>query len=127
MLAEYLLAAEYEPTNPAWQAEIGNAYIKRGDLVAALAAYQHATELAPNKSTYWSLLAVFCAENSVYLEEWDCQPRKRRWRFPPMTRLRWMRWAGLIFLRADMPAPSRFCWMWSSVSPIICLRRSILR
>lgn len=69
MLAEYLLAAEYEPTNPAWQAELGNAYIKRGDLLSALAAYQHATELAPNESTYWGLLAVFCAENGVYLEE----------------------------------------------------------
>jgi len=69
MLAEYLLAAEYEPTNPAWQAGLGNAYIKRGDLVSALTAYQHATELAPNESTYWSLLAVFCAENGVHLED----------------------------------------------------------
>jgi tetratricopeptide (TPR) repeat protein len=69
MLSEYLLAAEYEPTNPAWQAEIGNAYIKRGDLVAALAAYQRATELAPDESTYWRLLAVFCAENSIHLED----------------------------------------------------------
>jgi tetratricopeptide (TPR) repeat protein len=69
MLAEYLLAAEYEPTNPAWQAEIGNANFKNGDLVAALAAYQRATELAPNESTYWRLLAVFCAENVVYLDE----------------------------------------------------------
>jgi tetratricopeptide (TPR) repeat protein len=69
MLSEYLSAAEYEPTNPAWQAEIGNAYVKRGDLVAALAAYQHATELAPNESTYWRLLADFCAENGVYLDD----------------------------------------------------------
>lgn len=69
MLAEYLQAAETEPGNPAWQAELGNAYIKNGDLNAALAAYQHATELAPNESTYWRLLAVFCAENGVYLDE----------------------------------------------------------
>jgi tetratricopeptide (TPR) repeat protein len=69
MLAEYLLAAEYEPTNPAWQAELGNAYAKRGDLVAALAAYQHAVLLAPNESIYLSRLAAFCAENGVYLEE----------------------------------------------------------
>jgi tetratricopeptide (TPR) repeat protein len=69
MLAEYLLAAKYEPTNPAWQAGIGDAYIKSGDLVAALAAYQRATELAPNESTYWRLLAVFCVENSVYMED----------------------------------------------------------
>ncbi len=69
MLAEYLKAAESEPSNPAWQAELGNAYIKNGDLVAALSAYQRATELAPNESTYWRLLAAFCAENGVYLEE----------------------------------------------------------
>jgi tetratricopeptide (TPR) repeat protein len=69
MLAEYLLAAEYEPTNPAWQAGLGEAYARRGDLVSALAAYQHATELAPNESTYWSLLAVFCAENGVHLDD----------------------------------------------------------
>ena len=69
MLAEYLLAARYEPANPAWQAEIGNAYTLHGDLAAALTAYQHATELAPNESTYWRLLAVFCAENGVQVED----------------------------------------------------------
>jgi tetratricopeptide (TPR) repeat protein len=69
MLAEYLFAAEYEPTNPAWQAEIGNAQVKSGDLIAALAAYQRATELAPNESIYWRLLAAFCAENGVYLDD----------------------------------------------------------
>jgi tetratricopeptide (TPR) repeat protein len=69
MLAEYLLAAEYEPDNPAWQAGIAEAYVKRGDLVAALVTYQHATELAPNESTYWSLLAIFCAQNNIHLED----------------------------------------------------------
>lgn len=69
MLAEYLLAAEYEPTNPAWQASIGDAQLKRGDLPAALTAYQHATELAPNDAAYWRLLAIFCAENSVRVED----------------------------------------------------------
>ena len=54
---------------PRGRLRLGNAYIKRGDLVAALAAYQHATELAPNESTYWRLLAVFCAENGVHLED----------------------------------------------------------
>jgi tetratricopeptide (TPR) repeat protein len=69
MLAEYLLAAQYDPANPAWQAEIGNAYFKGGDIAAALKAYQHATELAPDDSTYWRLLAVFCAENGVHVED----------------------------------------------------------
>ncbi|MBI3161228.1 MAG: tetratricopeptide repeat protein [Chloroflexi bacterium] len=69
MLAEYLLAAEYDPQNPAWQVEIGNAHLKLGDLVSALAAFQYATELAPTDPTYWSLLGMFCAENSVHLED----------------------------------------------------------
>lgn len=69
MLLEYQKAAELEPDNPVWQVEIGNAYSKNGDLVSAFVAYQKATELAPNDSTYWRLLAVFCAENGVHLED----------------------------------------------------------
>lgn len=69
MLAEYLLAAEYDPQNPAWRAAIGDAYVKLGDLVAALSAYQRAVELAPGDPAYWRRLAVFCAENGVHLEE----------------------------------------------------------
>jgi len=68
-LAEYLLAARIEPGNPAWQAEIGNARARLGDLTSAMAAYQRATELAPNETTYWRLLAVLCAENGIYVEE----------------------------------------------------------
>lgn len=69
MLAEYLLAAEYEPDNPAWRAGVGDAYAKRGDLNAALTAFQRAAELAPTDATYRRLLAVFCAENNIYVEE----------------------------------------------------------
>jgi len=69
MLAEYLLAAEFEPENPAWQASIGDAHVNLGDLVSALSAYQRAVELAPSESTYWRLLAVFCAENGVHIED----------------------------------------------------------
>jgi tetratricopeptide (TPR) repeat protein len=69
MLAEYQLAAEYEPTNPAWQVQIGNAHFKLGDLALALASYQRAIDLAPDDPTYWRLLAVFCAENGVHVED----------------------------------------------------------
>jgi tetratricopeptide (TPR) repeat protein len=69
VLAEYLLAAEYDPGNPAWWASIGDAYVKLGDLVSAFDAYQHAAQLAPDESTYWRLLAVFCAENGVHIED----------------------------------------------------------
>ena len=69
MLAEYLLAAEYEPDNPVWRASLADAYSKNGDLVFALAAYQAATELAPTDATYWRLLAVFCSNNGVRVED----------------------------------------------------------
>ncbi len=69
MRAEYALAAEFEPTNPAWQASLGDAHFKLGDLTSALIAYQKATELAPTDSNYWRLLANFCAENGVNVED----------------------------------------------------------
>jgi len=69
MLEEYLLAAQIEPQNPRWQASLGDTYTKLGDLVSALAAHQRAVELAPTDAEYWRLLAVFCAENAVQVEE----------------------------------------------------------
>ncbi|MBM3124066.1 MAG: tetratricopeptide repeat protein [Chloroflexi bacterium] len=69
MLAEYLLAAEYDPQNPAWQAAVGDAFLRLGDLEAAFRAYENAAGLAPEDPTYWRLLALFCAENGVYVEE----------------------------------------------------------
>jgi tetratricopeptide (TPR) repeat protein len=83
MLAEYLLAAEYEPSNPAWQAGIGNAYFKIGDLTAALTAYQLATDLAPNDPTYWRLLAVFCAENNIHIEDLGLPAAQKAVQFAP--------------------------------------------
>jgi tetratricopeptide (TPR) repeat protein len=68
-LTEYLLAAQIEPENPAWQASIGEARVQLGDLASALSAYKKATELAPNESTYWQLLAIVCAENNTWVEE----------------------------------------------------------
>ncbi|MBE0671919.1 MAG: tetratricopeptide repeat protein [Anaerolineales bacterium] len=69
MRAEYALAAEFDPANPAWQAALGDAYLKLGDLTSALNRYQRAAELAPTDPTYWRLLAVFCAENRVNVED----------------------------------------------------------
>jgi tetratricopeptide (TPR) repeat protein len=63
--AEYSRAARLEPENPALQSLLGEAHASSGDLVAALEAYQNAVELAPSESTYWRLLALFCADNDV--------------------------------------------------------------
>ena len=68
-LAEYLLAAEYDPDNPAWQMSIGNAYALSGDLQAALERYYRATELAPTDVTIWLALASFSAQYNMQVEE----------------------------------------------------------
>jgi tetratricopeptide (TPR) repeat protein len=64
-LAEYTRASQLEPRNAALQSLVGEAQAANGDLVAALAAYETAVELAPAESTYWRLLALFCADNNV--------------------------------------------------------------
>ncbi|HVN15260.1 MAG TPA: tetratricopeptide repeat protein [Anaerolineales bacterium] len=68
-LAEYQAAAQIEPDNPAWKASIGETYARLGDLVSALAAYQRATEIASSDATYWRLLATFCAQYSVRVDD----------------------------------------------------------
>lgn len=68
-MKEYQQAAEIEPENPTWQATLGEIYAARGDLVTALSAYQRAAQLTPDEPTYWRLLALFCAEYLVHLED----------------------------------------------------------
>jgi len=66
---EYQQAAALEPENPAWQATLGEIDAAQGNLATALSAYQRATELAPDEPTYWRLLALFCAEYLVHIED----------------------------------------------------------
>jgi tetratricopeptide (TPR) repeat protein len=68
-LAEYQLASEYDPDNPAWQVSIGEAYSYSGDLQSAIESYLLATEMDPENPVYWRLLAEFCARFDVQLVE----------------------------------------------------------
>lgn len=68
-LAEFQFAAELEPANPAWLVSMGEAYARLGDLIRALEAYQAATTLAPEDPNYWRLLAIFCAQNNVNIND----------------------------------------------------------
>lgn len=68
-VGEYRQAADLEPKNAEWQAALGDAYTSAGDLVSALAAYRQAASLAPQNATYWRLLALFCADNSIQVLE----------------------------------------------------------
>lgn len=67
-LVEFQAAARLDRDNPAWRVSIGEAYSKLGDLIRALEAYQAATMLAPEDASYWRLLALFCAQNNVNVE-----------------------------------------------------------
>ena len=68
-LLDYQRAASLDPKNAEWQAALGEAYGLTGDLVSALQAYQKATELARDQAGYWRLLAMFCADNAIQLQE----------------------------------------------------------
>ena len=68
-LAEYQKAALIDPNNPTWQISLGESFTLNGDLVSALNAYQKATMLKPNDAVYWSLLAMFCADNDVRVSD----------------------------------------------------------
>lgn len=68
-LTEFKFAATLEPDNPAWQVSVGESHTKLGDLINALRAYQTATTLAPDEASYWRLLAIFCAQNSINIKD----------------------------------------------------------
>jgi len=68
-LAEFQMVVILEPENPAWLAALGDAYAQYGDLPPALEAYQHAVSLVPNDPLYWRLLAVFCSQFDVQVNE----------------------------------------------------------
>lgn len=68
-LTEFQSAARLDEKNPAWQVSLGETYSKLGDLISALQAYQAATALVPENAEYWRLLAMFCAQNNVNVED----------------------------------------------------------
>ena len=68
-LTEFEAAAALEPKNPTWFVSLGESYAKLGDLIRALEAYQRATNLAPEDASYWRLLAIFCGQNNVNVND----------------------------------------------------------
>lgn len=68
-LIEYQAAARLEPENPAWFISIGEEFSKLGDLILALESYQYTTELAPDDAEFWRLLAVFCGQNNINVQD----------------------------------------------------------
>lgn len=62
-------AARLEPENPVWRAALGDVLAWGGDIPAAYAHYEAATQLAPHDASAWRNLALFCARHGSYLEE----------------------------------------------------------
>jgi len=68
-LAEFQSASALEPNNPALYVSVGESYARLGDLIRALEAYQYAAALVPDDANYWHLLAQFCAQNNINLDD----------------------------------------------------------
>jgi tetratricopeptide (TPR) repeat protein len=62
-------AARLDPENPAIAAQLGSVYAEIGDFTAATQAYLAATDLAPDDSRFWLLLARYSLEYDLQLEK----------------------------------------------------------
>jgi tetratricopeptide (TPR) repeat protein len=67
-LTEFQTAATLQPDDPALYVSMGESYSKLGDLIRALEAYQYAANLVPEDAGYWRLLAQFCGQNNVNID-----------------------------------------------------------
>ena len=67
-LTEFQAAATLQPDDPALYVSMGESYSKLGDLIRALEAYQYAANLVPEDAGYWRLLAQFCGQNNVNID-----------------------------------------------------------
>ena len=81
-LAEYQAAAQLEPTNAEWQADVGEAYATTSDQASAIASHPTASTLPPDSATHWSPSAIFCADNDIRVLYMGlpAAPRPRNWR-----------------------------------------------
>ena len=68
-LTEFELAVILQPDDPALYVALGESYSKLGDLIRALQMYQHAAALTSEETTYWRLLAQFCAQNNINIKD----------------------------------------------------------
>jgi predicted Zn-dependent protease len=65
----YQSLADEEPDQPVWQQELGNTYISAGNLENALKAFQKSVEIDPNNVNNWIILARFCGDFRVEIQE----------------------------------------------------------
>jgi len=68
-LANLQVVAAAEPTQAAWQIELGTTLADMGKANQALPYFQHAVELEPGSSPYWEILAQFCIANELSVRD----------------------------------------------------------
>jgi tetratricopeptide (TPR) repeat protein len=68
-LAEFKAAVILQPNDPTLYVSIGESYSKLGEMIGALEAYQYAVSLTPDDVTYWRMLAQFCAQNNIHVND----------------------------------------------------------
>ncbi|MEP6894269.1 MAG: tetratricopeptide repeat protein [Chloroflexota bacterium] len=68
-LTEFKAAVVLQPNDPTLYVSIGESYSKLGEMIGALEAYQYAVSLAPEDVSYWRLLAQFCAQNNIHVND----------------------------------------------------------
>ena len=80
--AEFDMAAQLEPSNPAWWLALAGT-ASQTDLTSALNAYLQAVNLAPQDGENWYALAAFCVENNAYLEDYGLDAALRAFALDP--------------------------------------------
>jgi tetratricopeptide (TPR) repeat protein len=76
-ISEFKTAFDLDPSNPATSAELGSAYLDKGDLQNAEAWYAQAVRIAPQEAEFWILLAQFYLDNDVKVAEAGLPSAKR--------------------------------------------------
>jgi tetratricopeptide (TPR) repeat protein len=66
-LAYLYAVSELEPTEPAWQIQLGTLLAETGNNTMALYHFQKAVDLEPSSAVTWQSLANFCINNDIEL------------------------------------------------------------
>ena len=77
-LTEFKAAVVLQSNDPTLYVSIGESYSKLGEMIGALEAYQYAVSLAPEDVSYWRLLAQFCAQNNIHVNDVGSRRRSVR-------------------------------------------------
>lgn len=110
-------AAALDPHNPAIAAELGATYAALGDMRSAQAAYQKATELAPDGIAFWRLLATFSLEYEIGLQEVGLGAAREALARSPQDPAALDLLGYCHFLLGNFPLADRYLWEAIELNP----------